>query len=102
MPLLPECVVMSPESGTNSSSSIDGRTITLIRDGDWWVVRDETIGVTSQGKSRTAALENLDEAVALYNGNIGHEPTDEELREMGIDPERNVSGTPESDIFEFE
>jgi hypothetical protein len=28
-----------------------------------------------------------DEAVALYRGEIGHEPTDEELRELGVDPE---------------
>lgn len=35
---------------------------------------------------------NLDEAVALYRGEIGREPTDEELREVGIDPDDNTSG----------
>jgi predicted RNase H-like HicB family nuclease len=52
-----------------------------------WTARDEDTGVASQGKTREAALENLDEAVALYRGEIGHEPTDEELRELGVDPE---------------
>ena len=40
-----------------------------------------------QGETRRAALESLDEAVALYHGEIGHEPTDEELRALGVDPE---------------
>ena len=50
---------------------------------------DEEAGVTSQGRTRTEAIENLDGAVALYNGEIGRPPTDEELREWGIDPEKN-------------
>jgi predicted RNase H-like HicB family nuclease len=48
--------------------------------------------ITTQGPSRDAALENLDEAVALHNGEIGREPTDEELRELGIDPADNTTG----------
>lgn len=52
-----------------------------------WTARDEATGVASQGDTREQALENLDEAVALYRGDIGHEPTDEELRELGVDPE---------------
>jgi hypothetical protein len=43
----------------------------------------------------------LDEAVAAYKGEAGREPTDEELREVGIDPEQNTSGSLEdSEIFE--
>jgi predicted RNase H-like HicB family nuclease len=57
-----------------------------------WVARDEETGVASQGESRTDALDNLDEAVALYRGEIGREPTDEELRAVGIDPAENTSG----------
>jgi predicted RNase H-like HicB family nuclease len=57
-----------------------------------WVARDEETGVASQGETRAEALENLDEAVALYRGETGREPTDEELREVGVDPEDNTSG----------
>ncbi|ESS08874.1 MAG: hypothetical protein A07HN63_01472 [uncultured archaeon A07HN63] len=67
-------------------------TITLTKDGDWWIARDTETGVTSQGETRKTALDNLDEAVALHNGEIGEEPTDEELREAGIDPDDNVTG----------
>nr|WP_157231418.1 type II toxin-antitoxin system HicB family antitoxin [Halostagnicola larsenii] len=66
-------------------------TITLTEEGEWWVATDEATGVTSQGKTRTEALENLDEAVAGYNGE-GREPTDAELRNLDVDPEQNVSG----------
>ncbi|WP_436925510.1 type II toxin-antitoxin system HicB family antitoxin [Halosimplex amylolyticum] len=67
-------------------------SLTLGESGDLWVARDEETGVASQGETREAALDNLDEAVALYHGEIGREPTDEELREVGIDPEENTSG----------
>ena len=69
-----------------------GTTITLVRGEEWWVATDERTGVTTQGKSRQTALENLDEAVALYKGDAGREPTDEELRDIGIDPEDNEPG----------
>ncbi|MEF8821383.1 MAG: type II toxin-antitoxin system HicB family antitoxin [Halovenus sp.] len=52
-----------------------------------WTATDQRTGVASQGETRTEALENLDEALALYRGETGHEPTDEELRELGVDPE---------------
>ncbi|MFC6975355.1 type II toxin-antitoxin system HicB family antitoxin [Halomicroarcula sp. GCM10025709] len=43
-----------------------GREIRLIEEDDgWWSAVDEETGVASQGPSRTAALENLDEAVEL-------------------------------------
>jgi len=65
------------------------------------VARDVETGVASQGKTRQAALENLDEAVALHRGEIGRPPTDEELREMGIDPDDNVTGDQElPDVLE--
>lgn len=69
--------------------------IRLTKEGDWWVARDVEIEVTSQGKTRTEALENLDEAVALQKGEIGREPTDEQLRELGIDPTDNTTGDEE-------
>ncbi|MFC7075466.1 type II toxin-antitoxin system HicB family antitoxin [Haloarcula halophila] len=43
-----------------------GREIRLIEEDDgWWSAVDEETGVASQGPSRTAALENLDEAIEL-------------------------------------
>lgn len=39
-------------------------TITLIKNEDgWWTARHPELGVTTQGETREAALENLDEAV---------------------------------------
>lgn len=66
-------------------------TITLTREDEWWVARDTETGVASQGQTRQAALENLDEAVEGFQGD-GTEPTREELIEAGIDPAKNVSG----------
>jgi len=76
-----------------SSETEFKRKITLTQDDetDWWTAVDEDTGVASQGETREEALENLDEAIALYKGEIGREPTDEELREVGIDPEDNES-----------
>jgi predicted RNase H-like HicB family nuclease len=65
-----------------------GRRIQLVENPSGrWTARDEATGVASQGETRQEALENLDEAVALHRGEAGHEPTDEELRELGVDPE---------------
>jgi predicted RNase H-like HicB family nuclease len=90
---------MSTDSTTNHEPPT-GTTITLTREDDWWVARDEDTGVASQGKSRQEALENLDEALQGYHGE-GDTPSDEDLREMGIDPKRNTSGSlDDSEIFE--
>lgn len=45
--------------------STELRQITLTREDDWWVAKDDDTGVASQGPTREAALENLDEAVEL-------------------------------------
>ncbi|QSG02911.1 type II toxin-antitoxin system HicB family antitoxin [Natranaeroarchaeum sulfidigenes] len=88
---------------TDSSSNHDpptGTTITLTRETNWWVAKDEETGVASQGKSRQEALENLDEALQGYHGD-GDPPSDEDLREMGIDPENNTSDSlDDSEIFD--
>ena len=65
----------------------------------WWVITDVETGVTTQGETREKALAMLDEAVALHEGEIGHEPTDEELRELGIDSDDNATGTEELPDF---
>lgn len=75
-------------------------TITLTDDGDRWVARDTETGVTSQGPTHEAALDNLDEALAGYRGE-GDPPSDEDLRKLGIDPANNESGSlDDSDVFE--
>jgi len=83
---------------TDAGKSSDGDhtppekiTLTLGESRELWVARDEETGVASQGTTRQEALENLDEAVAGYYG-AGEPPTDEELREVGIDPDKNSSG----------
>ncbi|MFO7926405.1 type II toxin-antitoxin system HicB family antitoxin [Natronomonas sp.] len=85
-----------------ASSTRDGNAhqdeIRLWREDDGWIAKDSETGVTTQGQSREAALENLDEAVALYNGEVGRKPTDEELRELGIDPADNTTGEETSNI----
>lgn len=69
-------------------AAADCQTIQLVENpSGTWTARDEETGVASQGETRQTALDNLDEAVALYRGEVGHEPTDEELRELGVDPE---------------
>lgn len=77
----------------SSSESTDNEgEIRLWREDEWWIAKDVETGVTTQGSSRTIALENLDEAVALHREEIGHEPTDVELTELSIDPEDNTTG----------
>jgi len=87
-------------STTDDGPDYEGE-IRLWREDDWWIAKDVETGVTTQGPSREDALCNLDEAVALYEGEIGREPTDEELRELGIDPADNTTGTREPpDVLE--
>lgn len=75
-------------------------TITLTEDGDWWVAKDVETGVTSQGRTRKDALDNLDEALAGYHGE-GETPSGGDLRDIGIDPEANESSSlDDSDVFE--
>lgn len=93
-----------------ASSTADGdeespeQEIHLVKEDDWWVVTDVETGVTTQGESRMAALENLDEAVALYRGEGGDKvPSwDEEkelLRDIGIDPDEVKQAREESDTL---
>ena len=88
-----------------ASSTRDGNAhddeIRLWREDDWWIAKDVETGVTTQGPSREDALANLDEAVALHDGELGREPNDEELRELGIDPADNSTGEQEPpDVLE--
>lgn len=82
-----------------ASSSRDGsnhdQEIRLWCEDDWWIAKDVETGVTTQGESREKALENLDDAVALHCDETGRAPTDEELRELGVDPADNTTGDQE-------
>lgn len=60
--------------------------LTRLYDQEMWTSIHVETGVASQGTTRVEALENLDEAVALHQGE-GREVTDEDLEEWGIDPE---------------
>jgi predicted RNase H-like HicB family nuclease len=65
-----------------------GREIRLIEEADGgWSAIDEDLNVASQGETREEALEMLDEAVALHTGEAGEPVTDEDLRELGLDPD---------------
>jgi predicted RNase H-like HicB family nuclease len=88
-------------ASSTRNGEVHDEEIRLWREDDWWVAKDIETGVTTQAQSRTAALENLDEAVALHHDEIGREPTDEELRELGIEPEENTTGNEEPpDVLE--
>lgn len=51
-------------------------TITLFRNQDgWWTARHPELGVTTQGETREAALENLDEAVEAAKAALADETT---------------------------
>lgn len=78
-------------SSTRDADGADAE-IRLWQDDDWWVARDVETGVTTQGETREAALQNLDDTVELYEGERGREPTEEELRELGIDSADNTTG----------
>ncbi|WP_324665816.1 type II toxin-antitoxin system HicB family antitoxin [Haloarcula sediminis] len=65
-----------------------GREIRLVENPDGqWTARDLEAEVTAQGETRAAALAALDDVVAALAGEAGHEPTDEELRELGVEPD---------------
>ena len=78
-------------SSTRDSGVHQGE-IRLWQENSWWIAKDVDTGVMTQGESRTAALENLDDAVALYDDERGRAPTDEELRAAGIEPADNTTG----------
>lgn len=70
--------------------SSTARHITLKRNDEGvWIAIDEDTGVGARGKTRPEALEELDEAVALYKGEAGEsvEDVDAFLEEIGIEPD---------------
>jgi hypothetical protein len=64
------------------------REIRLLKNPDGqWTARDLRVGVTAQGENRSTALDNLDAVVEAVEGDGGHLPTDDEIRDLGVDPE---------------
>ena len=75
------------------------REIRLVEDEDGrWSAIDEGVGVASQGGTRSEALTNLDEAVALHRGEIGNPVTDADLRDLGVDPDTVPDEPQEPDV----
>ena len=75
------------------------REIRLVEDEDGrWSAIDERVGVASQGETRSEALTNLDEAVALHRGEIGNPVTDADLRDLGVDPDTVPDKPQEPDV----
>ena len=80
------------------------RKITLIEEPEGgWSAIDEELGVASCGETRAEALEMLDEAVALHQGE--GEPIEDEdafLEEIGLDPEEiNAAREQHDELPEF-
>jgi len=80
------------------------RKITLIEEEEGgWSAIDEELGVASCGDPRQEALEMLDEAVALHQGE--GEPIEDEdafLEELGLDPEEiNAAREQHDELPEF-
>jgi hypothetical protein len=72
----------------HGNSDLPDREIRLLKNPDGqWTARDLRAGVTAQGESRDAALDNLDAVVEAVEGNGGRPPTDDEIRTLGVDPD---------------
>lgn len=65
------------------------RRIRLVERDGRWEARDLNVDVSAVGETRDEALDQLDDVVAAVRGDGGHEPSDEELRAAGVDPEMN-------------
>ncbi|MEM4780095.1 MAG: type II toxin-antitoxin system HicB family antitoxin [Halalkalicoccus sp.] len=47
--------------------------MTITKEGDWFVAKDEESGVASQGKTRAEALEMLAEAITLHEESVSED-----------------------------
>ncbi|QAU11513.1 type II toxin-antitoxin system HicB family antitoxin [Halorubrum sp. BOL3-1] len=72
----------------SGNSDPPDREIRLVKNPDGqWTARDLRVRVTAQGKSRDVALDNLDAVIEAVEGDGGRTPTDEEIRDLDVDPE---------------
>lgn len=64
------------------------REIRLIENEDgWWTAEDIDTGLVAEAETREEALTTLDDVVEAAAGEGGHEPTDEELEALEVDPD---------------
>jgi hypothetical protein len=81
---LGSCMARADTSGDRDET----REIRLLENPDGqWTARDLQVEVSAQGATHPEALENLNAVVAAVTGEGGHEPTDENLRDLGVDSE---------------
>lgn len=79
----------------------EAREIRLLENPDGqWTARDLRVEVSAQGSTRTGALENLDAVVEAVTGDGGNEPTDDELRDLGVDPETTRTQGDRPDVLD--
>lgn len=52
--------------GGQSPGDTDEASITITKSDGWFVVHDQVTGVTTQGETRSEALENLADAIPLH------------------------------------
>ncbi|ELZ08815.1 hypothetical protein C478_18066 [Natrinema thermotolerans DSM 11552] len=52
--------------GAQSRGESTDDTVTVTKEGQWYVATDEASGIASQGETKSEALENLAEALALH------------------------------------
>jgi len=67
----------------------DGRPeIRLVQNPDGkWTARHLQVEISAEGETPGGAVENLMAVVEAVEGDSGHKPTDDELRDLGIDPD---------------
>lgn len=85
-----QTVVHAIMAQSSNSDDSDGsvREIRLTENPDGqWTARDLKMKISAQGATREEALDALDEVVAALRGEAGHEPTNEELHRLGVDPD---------------
>lgn len=62
---------------------------------DQWTARDSHWELTAQGKTANEALDNLGKVIAAVEGDAGHEPNDDEIEQLGVDPQDAKEGSGE-------
>ncbi|WP_436911928.1 type II toxin-antitoxin system HicB family antitoxin [Halosimplex marinum] len=65
-----------------------------------WTARDLEWELTAQGSTVVQALNSLGRVIAAVQGEAGHTPTEEEIRDLGADPDDGGSSD-EEDIPDF-
>lgn len=75
--------IVESEMATGLKNPTEKAPYLLWKEGDTWIAKDGQTGISSQGKTRQAALKSLDEAVHLYRKEID-ESTDLSKKEREV------------------